>query len=225
MDVQSNCTNHVEQQQPDEASDEAADEAEEGDTYDELSTFVPDDLGVLTAPLNDQGNVDKQAAEWGELWQSSAVYTAPVFDMQLEMFIDMADEIIPQVALTFPGDTGLGQDNIAPRAFTRLAADAIRATLPTAEDHEFGFEEVIAQRPFSFHQFSTSVVACFVTTCSGPCTPTGRLLIASVRLEPFPAFLLPSAFLCRRTRLRLCLTWKSISAHCTAVKLYSAAVS
>ena len=39
----------------------------------------------------------------------------------------MATELIPVAAMTFPSETGLGHDNIAPRSLTRLSVDALRA--------------------------------------------------------------------------------------------------
>ena len=43
------------------------------------------------------------------------------------MFENLAAELIPLAAMTFLGDTGLGHDNIAPRALARLSYDAIKA--------------------------------------------------------------------------------------------------
>jgi hypothetical protein len=82
---------------------------------------------VLTAPLCDQGSVDKQGSEWGTLWEEHATYVNPLFNLQLEMFNDLAHDLIPLAASTFPGDTGLGEDNMAPRALGRLSQEAIQA--------------------------------------------------------------------------------------------------
>ena len=51
----------------------------------------------------------------------------PLFDLQLNMFIGLAAELIPLAAMTFPGNTGLGHDNIAPRALARLSLAALQA--------------------------------------------------------------------------------------------------
>ena len=72
-------------------------------------------------------NVDKQGTEWAELWETEKAYINPLFDLQLEMFLGPAAELIPLVAMTFPGETGLGHDNIAPRALTRLSPTALKA--------------------------------------------------------------------------------------------------
>ena len=42
-----------------------------------------------------------------------------MFNLQIEMFQDMAPELINIAANTFPNDTGLGEDNVAPRALNR----------------------------------------------------------------------------------------------------------
>jgi len=49
-----------------------------------------------------------------------------MLDLQLEMFEDMAAELIPLAAITFPSDTGLGHDNIAPRSLARLSFEAFK---------------------------------------------------------------------------------------------------
>ena len=50
-----------------------------------------------------------------------------MFGLQLDMFKGLASSVIPLAATTFPADTGLGADNMAPRAFTRLSDEAIAA--------------------------------------------------------------------------------------------------
>ena len=42
--------------------------------HNELSEFVPDGNGALMAPLSDQGNAERQAATWAELWQVLIVF-------------------------------------------------------------------------------------------------------------------------------------------------------
>ena len=54
-------------------------------------------------------------------------YEQPMFELQREFFTDLAPELIPLAAATFPGDTGLGEDNVAPRALERLSREAITA--------------------------------------------------------------------------------------------------
>ena len=63
----------------------------------------------------------------GKLWEAEKANTHPLFDMQLDMFLGLAAELIPLAAMTFPSETGFGHDNIAPRSLARLSPDAIRA--------------------------------------------------------------------------------------------------
>jgi hypothetical protein len=104
-----------------------ADTEHDSDIVDDLCTFVPDDTGILTAPLGDQANVDKQGKEWAELWLTKQKYINPLFDLQLNMFKGLAADLIPIAAMTFPGDTGLCADNMSLRAVTRLSSEAIAA--------------------------------------------------------------------------------------------------
>ena len=71
--------------------------------------------------------MDKQGADWATLWRTENPYTHPLFDLQLKMFEGLAAELIPIAAMAFPGDTGLGHDNIAPRALARLSPAALKA--------------------------------------------------------------------------------------------------
>ena len=43
------------------------------------------------------------------------------------MFENMAADRIPIAAMTFPGDTGLGHDNMSQRSLTRLSPEATKA--------------------------------------------------------------------------------------------------
>ena len=88
---------------------------------------MPDQAGVLTAPLGDQANVDKEGVDWAKLWLTKKPYIHPLFDLQIAMFKGLAAELLPIAAMTFPGDTGLGHDNIAPRALARLSPEALGA--------------------------------------------------------------------------------------------------
>ena len=66
----------------------------------------------------------------GVLWVTEKNYVNPMFDLQMNMFEGMATELIPLAAMTFPSDTGLGHDNIAPRSLARLSPEALK-TLAT----------------------------------------------------------------------------------------------
>ena len=90
-------------------------------TFDCITTFVPNQLGLLAAPLCGQANVDKQAVDWGTLWEKNNMYNAPLFNLQIQMLEDLAPALITLAEMTFPGDTGLGDDNASPRALARLS--------------------------------------------------------------------------------------------------------
>ena len=110
-----------------EVEDEEGTTGSNPDIFDEISTFVPDDTGVLAAPLCEQANVDEQTDTWAERWETEKAYQHPTFNLDLDMFIGLAAELIPIAAMTFPGDTGLGHDNFSPRAVSRLSPAAINA--------------------------------------------------------------------------------------------------
>ena len=99
----------------------------EQSTFDDIAEFTPDEANLLVAPLCDQASVDQQASTWGELWLTECEYKQPMFELQRDMFIDLAPDLIPLAAATFPGDTGLGEDNVAPRALQRLSPEALAA--------------------------------------------------------------------------------------------------
>ena len=56
------------------------------ETFDEIVAFIPAQAGTTEAPLCDQANVDKRAADWSNLWEAEQSYIAPMFDLQLDMF-------------------------------------------------------------------------------------------------------------------------------------------
>ena len=78
-------------------------------------------------PLSDQAAVDKEADEWAGLWQEKAVYESPLFNGDGAPLQQLMPEAIVAAAQSFPLGTGLGADNIAPRAFARLSGDALLA--------------------------------------------------------------------------------------------------
>ena len=54
-------------------------ESEDAGTFDDATPFVPNDTGILLAPLCDQANVDKQAIDWAALWETEKAYVNPMF--------------------------------------------------------------------------------------------------------------------------------------------------
>ena len=57
-----------------------ADDNEQG-VSDYVSTFVPQETDILSAPMCDQANVDKHT-----LWQKQCDYIQPIFNLQINMF-------------------------------------------------------------------------------------------------------------------------------------------
>ena len=95
---------------PSEPSANSEDPEVPNDSFDEVAAFIPTQAGTTEAPLCDQANVDKQAAEWGNLWETKQTYVEPMLDLQLDMFQGLASSVIPLAASTFPADTGLSAD-------------------------------------------------------------------------------------------------------------------
>ena len=78
-------------------------------------------------PLSDQAAVDTNAEGWATLWkegQAECRLTSPITCEALEQLLPAA---IVAAATSFPVGTGLGADNISPRAIARLSAAAILA--------------------------------------------------------------------------------------------------
>jgi hypothetical protein len=69
----------------------------------------------LEVPLSDQAAVDKQADEWGTLWQELKEYEAPAFNIDEAPLQALLPDAICPAAASFPIGTGLGADNISPR--------------------------------------------------------------------------------------------------------------
>ena len=110
----------------------------------ELNDAVPDvgedgcvdpEPGVLEvpsgvkAPLADQMVVESHADELAHLWQEGEDYVLPPWpeEQQHQRLEQLLPWAIRTAASTFPIGTGLGADNIAPRAFTRLSEAALQA--------------------------------------------------------------------------------------------------
>ena len=81
--------------------------------------------------MSNQQTVDKEMEEWGSRWQVGSKYRlddnradSDAFDsLPLAVLPTPTPEQIIAACLTFPAGTGLGADNISPRAIARLPHD------------------------------------------------------------------------------------------------------
>jgi hypothetical protein len=80
---------------------------------------------LFEVPLSDQAVVDKEAAQWAELWQAESEYHTPDFGNDIEQLQPLLVVGVREAARTFPIHTGLGADNLAPRAVARLSNDSM----------------------------------------------------------------------------------------------------
>ena len=79
-------------------------------------------------PLAEQATVEQECNAWAELWKTDGVYEgADISDIEAEPLELLSAWSIRKAAMTFPAGTGLGADNIAPRAVNRLSDRAIEA--------------------------------------------------------------------------------------------------
>ena len=95
--------------------------------YDEVAPFIPQTTEYTSIPLSDQAAVEHEAEQWALLWQETADYAQPTFQISDNMLTTMFHTAIRGAAKTFPAGTGLGHDHISPRAFLRLSDAAIAA--------------------------------------------------------------------------------------------------
>ena len=111
-----------------ETNDSVPDEGEDDDV--DPGPHTPDELPTTRAPLADQMVVESHANDLAQLWHEGRDYTEPAWpadshqQQQLERLLPWAIRI---AASTFPPGTGLGADNIAPRAFSRLSEEGLVA--------------------------------------------------------------------------------------------------
>ena len=78
-------------------------------------------------PLSDQAMVNLEAEKWASLWLESEDYVQPEFGVPPDALAELMPNAISLAANSFPMGTGLGADNISPRAISRLSAAAILA--------------------------------------------------------------------------------------------------
>ncbi len=79
---------------------------------------------LFRTPLSDQAAVDHEAQAWATMWDEGAVYT-DAFKGESCKAPPLQVQGIRQAAKSFPVGTGLGGDNIAPRAIGRLSDNVL----------------------------------------------------------------------------------------------------
>ena len=87
---------------------------------------MPDNQTHCSTVLSMQAEVEAEANKWAKEWNEAATYSAP-----FPSFSGMPPLLIAQAitiaSATFAPLTGLGADNVAPRAFGRLTTQALEA--------------------------------------------------------------------------------------------------
>eukprot|EP00973_Karenia_brevis_P047603 6607209-Karenia_brevis.AAC.1 len=72
-------------------------------------------------PLNAQADVEAEANQWACMWQEGYEYLC-CFEADEKPAVEhISAHQLRKAALTFPPETGVGCENIAPRAFARLS--------------------------------------------------------------------------------------------------------
>ena len=80
-------------------------------------------------PLCDQASLEQEANGWAHLWDEGAEYENVISDAEITTLADLTISDIRLAAMSFPIDTGLGPDNIAPRALARLSDQALASLI------------------------------------------------------------------------------------------------
>ena len=88
-------------------------------------------------PLCDQAGIELEANSWAALWKEGSAYRSGIYPSDSCPELDtLTATMIRIAASTFPLTTGLGCDNIAPRALCRLSdalLDALGLVLKACE--------------------------------------------------------------------------------------------
>ena len=81
----------------------------------------------IGCPLNDQAQVNKEGEMWASIWATQQAYSVQ-FPQEVDAPLEpLTVDVIRRAASAFAADTGVGCDNIAPRAIARLSDEAIGA--------------------------------------------------------------------------------------------------
>ena len=84
---------------------------------------------VEMAILADQAAVENEANQWGKLWNENSEYRSPFGPPPNEHFMPLMPMAVRDAADSFPINTALGCDNVAPKAYGRLSEEAIHALI------------------------------------------------------------------------------------------------
>ena len=79
---------------------------------------------AVSGPLSDQAAVERDAKEWADLWRAGEEYSV-IFGDNIDPLPPLTISDLKNAAMTFPNNTGLGSDNVSPRALMRLPAEAL----------------------------------------------------------------------------------------------------
>ena len=78
-----------------------------------------------TAPLCDQATVEVEANAWANRWNELQQYRNEVIVAGTPPLNALMPSMLRRAAASFPVATGVGLDNISPRALCRLSSDSI----------------------------------------------------------------------------------------------------
>ena len=82
---------------------------------------------VCTDVLSDQADTEREADYWAQLWNEHMLYVDKCDPHDTAVLEPLMPWALRQAALSFPAGTGLGADQVAPRAYARLSERLIRA--------------------------------------------------------------------------------------------------
>ena len=75
----------------------------------------------------DQAGVEREAGTWASLWAAGGDYPALFGEDLAPPLQSLLAASIREAASTFQAGTGMGSDNVSPRAFARLPDDLLTA--------------------------------------------------------------------------------------------------
>ena len=81
----------------------------------------------MDVPLCDQADIETEAGQWAKLWKEGAAYVDPFPGGAVPALAPFTAGAIRAAASSFPAGTGVGCDNVAPRAVARLSDEVLAA--------------------------------------------------------------------------------------------------